>query len=105
MLAAHWEQAHEAVIGRKDLDVAVRQVAGDQQVAERILLLARVARKRKVERRAHETMCTLCADQPGRCDSLQASVRKLEDALDRRGVVRKRILPDADQLGRSSISI
>jgi hypothetical protein len=30
MLAAHWEQAHEAVIGRKDADVAVRQVAGDQ---------------------------------------------------------------------------
>src|ERR1700756_3331736 len=99
MVAAHGEQAHEAVIGRKDLDVAVRQVAGDKQVAERILLLARVALKRKVERSAHETMCTLCADQPGRCDSLQASVRKLEDALDGRSVLRKRILPDADQLG------
>src|SRR5258708_5879221 len=72
---------------------------GDQQVAEHILLLARVALKRKVERSAHETMRTLCADQPGRCDSLQASVRKLEDALDGRGVLRKRILPDADQLG------
>src|SRR6202011_1304015 len=38
-------------------------------------------------------------DQPGRCDSLQASVRKFEDSLNRRGVVRKHILPDADQLG------
>jgi hypothetical protein len=44
-------------------------------------------------------MCTLCADQPGRCDSLQASVREFEDSLNRRGVVRKHILPDADQLG------
>jgi hypothetical protein len=35
----------------------------------------------------------------GACSALKVGFRKLEDALDGRGVLRKRILPDADQLG------
>ena len=52
------------------MEVAVRQITGDQQVTERILLVACVALKRKVEGGTDKTMRTLCADQPRRCDPL-----------------------------------
>jgi hypothetical protein len=69
-LAAHWEQRHEAVFGREDVEVAVRKITSNQQVTECVVLIACVALKRKVEGGADKTMRTLCADQPRCCDPL-----------------------------------
>ena len=69
-LAAHREQRHEAVIGREDVEVAVRQITRDQQVTERILLIPCAAFERQVEGATDKTMRTIRADQPRCCDPL-----------------------------------
>jgi hypothetical protein len=63
---AEGEQAHETMLGRENVEIAVRQVAVDMEIAQRIILVERLALELEVERSADEAMRSLGADQPGR---------------------------------------
>ena len=72
---AHGEQAQEAVRGGEDVEIGLGEFAIDVQVAQGVLLVARLALERKVEGGPDNAVRALGADEPGRLRLLQPAVR------------------------------